>query len=274
MYDFEDEKPSGADASSARPRAVQHGTPHWSLLLLEAPRGAGAYLASRTVDLVGPKQPSGDGRPVLVLPGFRADDRLTGRLRSHLKRHNFRVHGWGLGPNVGLTDTLVDGLIERFESLHKQYEQPVSLVGWSFGGVLGRWLAHTYPDDVRQVVTLGSPWRAEGEKTRATAMFEASRRKHGISDRARPMVDLMRGPLPVPVTAVFSKSDGITSWQGCAVDPSISPRAENVIVPSSHVGMVANPLVLDVVVDRLCQDPNNWQDFAWREAVSRKWKRS
>jgi len=266
MYDFEDEKPSGTNAARQ-----QHGTPHWGLLLLEAPRGAGAYVASRAVDLVGRRQPSGDGRPVLVLPGFRADDKLTGRLRNHLKRHDFRVHGWGLGPNIGLTDTLVDGLIERFETLHKQYDEPISIVGWSFGGVLARWLAHTYPDDVRQIVCLGSPWRAEGEKTRATAMFERSRRTHGISDRARPMVDLMRGSVPVPVTAVYSKSDGITSWAGCAVDPSTNPRAENVIVPSSHVGMVANPLVLDVVVDRLCQDPADWQDFSWREALSRKW---
>jgi pimeloyl-ACP methyl ester carboxylesterase len=179
-----------------------------------------------------------------------------------------------LGPNIGLTDTLVDGLIDRFESLHKQYDEPVSIVGWSFGGVLARWLAHTYPDDVRQIVCLGSPWRAEGEKTRATAMFERSRRRHGITDRARPMMELLRGPVPVPVTAVFSKSDGITSWQGCSVDPSTDPPAENIVVKSSHIGMVANPLVLDVVVDRLCQDPDDWQEFSWRGALSRKWSRA
>ena len=33
----------------------------------------------------------------------------------------------------------------------------------------------------------------------------------------------------------------------------------------------ANPLVLDVVVDRLCQDPDDWQAFSWRSALSRKW---
>ena len=37
---------------------------------------------------------------------------------------------------------------------------------------------------------------------------------------------------------------------------------ENVEVVSSHVGMVANPLVLKVVVDRLQQDPAAWQPFA------------
>jgi poly(3-hydroxyalkanoate) synthetase len=85
------------------------------------------------------------------------------------------------------------------------------------------------------------------------------------------MIELLRGPVPVPVTAVYSKSDGIVPWRGCTVDESAPPVAENVVVPTSHVGMVANPLVLDVVVDRLCQDPEDWQDFSWRAALGRKW---
>jgi len=271
MYDFEGDKSPAAGSAGERP---SHDAPSRALMFLEAPRAIGEYAASRAIDLVGPRCPTGNGRPVLVIPGFQATDRMTGRLRDHLKRHDFNAHGWAQGANVGLTDQRIDGLIERFETLHQQYDEPLSLVGWSFGGVLARWLAHTYPENVRQIVCLGSPWRADGEKTRATAMFERSRRKHGISDRARPMVDLMRGPVPVPVTAVFSKTDGITSWRGCTVDESETPRAENVVVPSSHIGLVANPLVLDVVVDRLTQDPNHWQPFSWRTALARKWGRS
>jgi hypothetical protein len=95
MYDFEDEKPSGAAAPGQ-----QHGAPHRGLLFLEAPRFAGELAASHAIDLIAPRRPSGDGRPVLVIPGFRANDRMTGRVRAHLMRHDFRVHGWGLGPNV------------------------------------------------------------------------------------------------------------------------------------------------------------------------------
>ena len=269
MYDFEGEKHSEGAGGSA-----DSAGPHRALMFLELPRLAGELAASHAVDLVAPRQPSGAGRPVLVIPGFRATDGMTGRLRSHLKRHDFRVHGWAQGPNIGLTDMLIDGLVERFEGIRKEYDEPVSVVGWSFGGVLARWLAHTYPGDVRQIVCLGSPWRADGEKTRATAMFERSRQKHGISDRARPMVDLLRGPVPVPCTAVFSKTDGIVPWRGCAVEAASLPPAENVVVPSSHIGMVANPLVLDVVVDRLCQDPTDWREFSWRGALTRKWVRT
>ena len=264
MYDFQGENHSDPAGDG----------PHRALMLLELPRFAGELAASHAVDLVAPRRPSGNSRPVLVIPGFSATDQMTGRLRSRLKRHDFTVHGWAQGSNIGLTDRKIDGLIERFEELCKKYDEPISIVGWSFGGVLARWLAHTYPDGVRQVVCLGSPWRADGERTRATGMFERSRRKHGISDRARPMVDLLREPLPVPVTAVYSKSDGIVPWRGCTVDPASSPPAENVEVLSSHVGMVANPLVLDVVVDRLCQDPEDWREFAWRNALARKWGRA
>lgn len=266
MYDFEAEL---IDADG-EVRGAGRG-PARALLYLELPRWVGEYAASRVVDAIAPRQPYGDGRPVLVLPGFSANDQMTGRLRGHLRRHGFRVHGWGQGRNIGLTDRLIDGLVTRFEELRERYDEPISVVGWSFGGVLARWLAHTYPDDVRQIVCLGSPWRADGERTRATAMFERSRQRHGISDRARPMVDLLRGPVPVPVTAVYSKTDGIVPWRGCEVEPCVTPAAENVVVPSSHVGMVANPLVLDVVVDRLCQDPEAWQAFSWRTALLAKW---
>lgn len=267
MYDFEGESHHGASGSA-------NGAPSRALTLLEVPRVLGELTASKVIDLVAPRRPSGEGEPVLVIPGFQSTDGMTGRLRGHLKRHGFRVHGWGLGANLGLTDELVDGLIERFESLRDRYDEPISIVGWSFGGVLARWLAHTYPDDVRQIICLGSPWRADGERTRATAMFERSRRKHGISDRARPMVDLMRGPIPVPCTAVWSRTDGIVPSHGCVVEVSDHPPAENIVVPSSHVGMVANPLVLDVVVDRLTQDPADWQPFAWRTALLTKWRRA
>ncbi|KAA1421704.1 alpha/beta hydrolase [Nocardioides humilatus] len=272
MYDFEGDRADDR-AAPTDGHAASNG-PHAAWMVLELPRLVGELASSFAIDVVAPRRPSGDGRPVLVIPGFQATDPMTARLRGHLERHDFRAHGWGQGANIGLTDERIDGLVDRFEEIRKTYDEPVSVVGWSFGGVLARWLAHTYPGDVRQIVCLGSPWRAEGERTRATGMFERSRAKHGISDRAKPMVELLRGPVPVPTTAVYSVTDGIVPWRGCAVDASAAPVAENVVVPSSHLGMVANPLVLDVVVDRLCQDPENWHDFSWRNALQTKWGRA
>lgn len=262
VYDFEGDRGAAAAAG---------GGPHRALMLLELPRWTVEYGASRLFDLAHqvalPDRDLGQGRPVLVLPGFSAHDKLTGRLRSHLAQRGWKVHGWGLGTNHGLTDRIVGGLPTRFAEISARYDQPVSVIGWSFGGLLARWLAHEHPDQVRQVICLGSPWRAEGERTRATGMFEKSKDKHGIVENAREIVDTLRGPVPVPLTAVWSKTDGIVPWQGCTVDPSTDPLAENVEVASSHVGMVANPLVLAAVVDRLQQDPANWAPFAWRDLV-------
>ena len=134
-------------------------------------------------------------------------------------------------------------------------------------GLLARWLAHERPERVRQVVCLGSPWRPEGERTRTTAMFERSAAKHGLSTRAQPVVEALRRPLPVLCTAIYSKTDGVLNWRSCALDEG--ERCENVSVPSSHVGLVSNPLALAAIADRLAQDPRHPEPFAWTRCLRR-----
>lgn len=261
MYDF---------AHDADPQAEGFGAPPLLLTAAEAVRFPVELTSSLVSDLVLPPRRSvaGGSRPVLVLPGFMADDPLTARLRSHLRRTGYAAAGWGLGRNVGLTDDIVDGLLARFDEVAATAPGvPVSLVGWSFGGLLARYVAHQRPGQVRQVVQLGSPWRAEGERTRATRMFERAAVKHGISERAREIVDELRQPLDVPVTAIWSRTDGIAHWRGCRVE---GPGTENVEVVSSHVGLVSNPLALAALVDRLAQDPAHWRPFSWREALARR----
>jgi pimeloyl-ACP methyl ester carboxylesterase len=163
---------------------------------------------------------------------------------------------------------VLDGALSRFDEVHAESGEPVSLVGHSFGGLIVRWLAHQRPEQVRQVVTLGSPWRPEAEITRTTRMFERSRRVHGLSDRAEEVIDQLRRPMPVFSTAIFSRSDGIVPWRGCALEEDDGVRVENVAVASSHVGLVSNPLALMVLVDRLAQDPLFPEPFSWRRLVS------
>jgi hypothetical protein len=66
-------------------------------------------------------------------------------------------------------------------------------------------------------------------------------------------------PLPVPSTAVFSKTDGIAAWQNCR---GLTDKfTENVEVHSSHFGMVVNPAVFHIVADRLAQAEGEWSPF-------------
>ena len=258
MYDFESANETG-NRAGALPR------PPLLLTALEAARFSVEYPSSLVWDTLRPSRDVGRGRPVLVIPGFYADDGLTGRLRGHLRKQGWHVHGWRAGRNYGLTDAIVDALPARLDEVYERHQEPVAVVGWSFGGLLARWLAHERPDRVSRVVCLGSPWRSEGEVTRATAMFERSAARHGISERAREIVDTLRLPLDVPSTAIYSKTDGITHWRACALDDG--PTCENIAVPSSHVGLVSNPLALAALDDRLAQDPRHPEPFRWSRCL-------
>jgi pimeloyl-ACP methyl ester carboxylesterase len=262
MYDFEERRDGGSTEHSQR-----FPKPPLALTALELARVLVEYPTSAVIDALLPTHSVGQGRPVLVLPGFYASDAMTGRLRSHLRGLGYRAHGWKLGRNFGLTDHIVTGLPDRLDQLDQRYGSPVSVVGWSFGGLLARWLAHERPDAVHQVICLGSPWRPEGEVTRTTALFERAAQKYGLADSAREIVDTLRGPLPVRCTAIYSKTDGIVNWRSCALDAN--DDCESISVPSSHVGLVSNPLALAVLADRLAQNPLAAEPFEWGRCLRR-----
>ena len=69
----------------------------------------------------------------------------------------------------------------------------------------------------------------------------------------------IRKPPPVPFTSIFSRSDGIVSWQCCVEQEG--DQAENIEVHVSHSGMFVNPIVLHAIADRLAQDEGKWQRF-------------
>jgi pimeloyl-ACP methyl ester carboxylesterase len=177
--------------------------------------------------------PRGDGHPVLVLPGWTADDRSTRSLRWYLRQMGYVVHGWGLGVNEGLSERTTSAVARRLRELTDQHGRTVSVVGWSLGGVYARALARSEPRSVRLVVTLGSPINAH-----------------------RPEA---RGRLPVPATSIYSRSDAIVPYRLSLDVPG--PRSENVEVRGSHMGLGHNTAALLVVADRLGQPEGEWRPF-------------
>jgi pimeloyl-ACP methyl ester carboxylesterase len=177
--------------------------------------------------------PRGDRHRVLVLPGFLADDRSTRPLRWFLRRLDYRVSGWRIGRNLGPTDRIIDGMLERFEALTVD-GAPMSLVGWSLGGIYARELARRFPEAVRQVITLGSPI--------------------GLTD--------LTAPIPVPSSAIYSRADGIVAWP--ASRQLDGPQAESIEVSGSHCGLGHNPSVLRIVAERLAQPGGAWAPYAER----------
>ena len=128
------------------------------LYLTDIPRAGVEYGQLLSVLPLQRVLPTGDGHPVLVLPGLLAGDGSTWILRRILRRLGYRAYGWGLGRNIGPTPHAVDGMIELLNQLYTRHNAPVSLIGWSLGGIFARNLARNHPSAVRQVITLGSPF--------------------------------------------------------------------------------------------------------------------
>ena len=104
--------------------------------------------------------PRGDLHPVLLLPGFMASDDSTLMLRRYLLRMGYDPLPWTLGRNTGNQALFEQKLTEKFSQLAETYQGKISIIGQSLGGVYARDLAHRFPDKIRQVITLGSPFRA------------------------------------------------------------------------------------------------------------------
>ena len=202
--------------------------------------------------------PVGDGHPVLVLPGFLADDGSTWTLRRILRDLGYRVHGWRLGRNLGPTAETVTGLQDRLLDLRSRYDCEVSVIGWSLGGIYARTLARDTPAAVRQVITLGSPIRLAHERqSRAGRAFNRYAHLH-VVPRELPL-ESGADALPVPATSIYSRCDGIVAWQACLDPPST--RAENIAVVGSHLGFGHHPAVIWAVADRLAQPLGGWAPF-------------
>lgn len=150
----------------------------------------------------GPRGPN-DGQPVLVIPGFLCGDQTTFALRRELARAGFRVHGWKQGWNLGAREDTLKKLLERVDGLG--HGRPIVIVGWSLGGLFGREFARYYPDKVRAVVTLGSPFSGDPHQNTVWPLYE---RIAGHRVDEPPLPRIVDKP-PVPHLAIWSRRDGL-----------------------------------------------------------------
>jgi pimeloyl-ACP methyl ester carboxylesterase len=239
-----------------RPR--RSAAPPWPLAITDPARAAVEFGLLLTSLPLRRALPVGDGHPVLVLPGLLADDMSTLALRRILRGLGYHVHGWRLGRNIGPTAQAVAGMGDRLHDLQTRYGSPVSVIGWSLGGIYARAMARRRPSSLRQVITLGTPFRLTNQnQTRASAAF--NRFSHLHVERAAVPLELETEPLAVPATSIYSRCDGVVAWQACL--DLCSPNAENIAVVGSHFGYGHNPAVVWAIADRLAQPLGAWAPF-------------
>jgi pimeloyl-ACP methyl ester carboxylesterase len=233
------EVPDVSDAPQPR------DTPSWWRVAAEATSGveAARLLAA------GPRlrsMPRGDGHVVVDIPGWRAPEVSGLPVRRYLSWLGYDARGWGLGTNTGSPERDARLLTKSVVDLAEESGRPVSLVGWSLGGVIAREVARRRPDLVGRVITYGTPVVGGPSYTAVAGRYTHEAR--GQASRLTARLDAER-PIRVPITVIFSRRDGIVKWEACL--DHASPDVEHVEVRSTHIGMGVDPDVWSVVASRL-----------------------
>jgi fermentation-respiration switch protein FrsA (DUF1100 family) len=198
----------------------------------------------RSVGKLGPHGPD-DGAPLMVVPGFLASDRTTLGLQRALGSAGWRVTGWGMGLNRGVTERTLDHLAERIE--RHGSGRPVILVGWSLGGIYAREAAKHRPDLVDRVVTLGSPFSGDRRANNNVWRLYEMVAGHPVNDP--PIATDPSQKPPVPTLALWSRRDGIVSPAGArGRDGECDAERE---LDCTHMGFAvsarAYPKIIDAV---------------------------
>jgi pimeloyl-ACP methyl ester carboxylesterase len=194
--------------------------------------------------------PQGDGRKVIVLPGIMTGDFTTVRLVGWLNQIGYDAQGWGPGINWGPTSRSLTRVEALIDAAYATSGRKVSLVGRSLGGLYAREYAKRQPDRVARVITLGTPIRFPVKTP--LSPFESLLAHFYDPSVATRVDDLPKNP-PVPLTAIYSKSDGIIPWQACLTEEG--PLAENLEIESAHTVMGENPRAMRIIAARLADKP-------------------
>ena len=205
--------------------------------------------------------PKGDGHPVMVIPGLGTADGSTHYIRNFIEGLGYEPHSWGMGRNLGPRrgfDNMLEQLVKNLTVIYEGAgNTPVSLIGWSLGGIYAREIAKRAPHMVRQVITLGTPFKGDiSSGTNATALYELLSRDKSHKDPI--IIKQLSTVPPVPFTSIYSKSDGVVDWE-CSIE-SEGEYIENVEVPAaSHLGLGHNPVSMYIVATRLSQTKATWK---------------
>jgi len=209
--------------------------------------------------------PRGDGHPVLLVPGFTAGDATLIGLRVFLQSRGYHVETWGFGQNTGFKLKFTQALEQKVRFMHHRHHRKVSLVGWSLGGVYAFYTAHSAPECVRAVVSLGSPMRFSSDSFQTRAVVRAIYRYFAhpmgpVAHLAHVRGKVLKSPPPVPSTCIYSMTDGVVPPTAARID-TLEGEHENIWVPGSHLGLGFNAAVMCILADRLSQPEGHWRPF-------------
>jgi triacylglycerol lipase len=207
----------------------------------------------------------GDGKGVVLVPGFLGTDTYLWEMHLWLHRIGYHPFRSEIGWNAECLNTLVERLTRTVRKANAETGRKVHLIGHSLGGILARAVAVQMPERVASIITLGSPFRGicahplvfvpidrVGESVRRR-QSEELREQCFTAVCGCNAVSALGNDLPgaVPHLAVYSKTDGIVDWQFCTHDDPTS----NIEVRGTHIGMVFNHQVYSLIASHLARHP-------------------
>ena len=186
--------------------------------------------------------PRGDGRNILLVPGFMGSDSYLTILAGWLRRIGYRPAQSGIALNAGSFVRLLRQVERRVEALTADGER-LTVIGHSLGGIFARVTAVTRPDLIDEVITLGSPLVGNPRHNShplVRALGEVMMRDPGGEEEGA--MARLASPLPdgVRLTSIYTKEDAIVHWRSCLDE---DPRAQCIEVRGTHVGMAWNAAV-------------------------------
>jgi pimeloyl-ACP methyl ester carboxylesterase len=212
-----------------------------ALPLLAREAGSFAYMLFRAAFAPAVTLPlQGDGRTIVVFPGFMASDATTSRLRRSLSHAGFEAHGWGMGRNCGVKVDTLDRIAERLAPLADKGS--LTLVGWSLGGLIAREYAKRFPDHIAKVISLGSPFSGSPRANNAWRVYEMVA---GYKVDNPPIDTVLAEKPPVPTIAVWSLNDGVVAPQSAHGMPGEADW--NIQLDCSHMAFVADPVAIRAI---------------------------
>ena len=197
-----------------------------------------------------PKHKSKKSKPILLMPPYLGNDNSTIFVRKYLKSIGFKTYKWDLGVNM-INSKSLPKLIEKLDEIYEKHQEKVSLVGWSGGGLFAKIIANRYPEKVEQLITIGSPvWGVKNMKTPIIKTLEFVRGAK-LRERNLKLIKELEKIPKVPITCIYTKTDGLIPWKNCMEAETFRDDIKNVEVFGSHCGMGANATVLLTVANAL-----------------------
>ncbi len=202
-----------------------------------------------------PKRIKGEGRPVLLIPPYLGDDYSTSFVRRYLTSLGFKTYKWEQGFNL-VKSHYIPRLEEKLDDIYRTHGEKVNIVGWSGGGIFAKIMANRHPQQVEQIITIGSPvWGVMEMKTPVSGILEFFRGK-SLKERNKRFIEELE-PIPnVPITCIYTKTDGLLPWKHCMEAESFRDDIKNIEVYGSHSGLGANVSVLLITANALSANIN------------------